>query len=40
MTFFYLKPLDFRKLGHSSEMQNDGLMHREDLTLQTSEYDD
>ena len=26
---FVLKPIEFRKLGHSSEMQNDALLHRE-----------
>ena len=26
-----LKPLGFRKLSHSSDMQNDALMHREGL---------
>ena len=24
-------PLDLRKISHSSEMQNDAFMHREDL---------
>ena len=28
MKVFDLNPLDFRKLGHSSVMQNDALMHR------------
>ena len=31
MTIFDLKPLDFRKLSHSSEMQTDALMHCEDF---------
>ena len=26
-----LKPLDFRKLSHTSKMQNDALMHHEGL---------
>ena len=30
---FVLKPICFRKLCHSSEMQNDDLMHREGLTF-------
>ena len=28
---FVLKSLGFRKLRHSSELQNDALMHREDV---------
>ena len=31
MKIFVLKPAGFRKLSHSSEMQNDALMHREGL---------
>ena len=31
MNIFDLEPQDFRKLSHSSEMQNDASMHREDL---------
>ena len=31
MKIFVLKLLDCRKLGHSSEMQNDALMYREGL---------
>ena len=31
MKIFDLNPLDFRKLNHSSDMQNDALLHREDL---------
>ena len=31
MTIFVLNPLGFRKLNHSSEMQNDALMHRKGL---------
>ena len=31
MKILVLKPLFFRKLGHSSEMRNDALMHREGL---------
>ena len=30
-TFSIKNPLDLGKLSHSSEMQNDTLMHREDL---------
>ena len=28
---FVLKPLDFRKFSHYSEMRNDALMHRQGL---------
>ena len=31
MGIFVLKPLGLRELAHSSEMQNDALMHREGL---------
>ena len=31
MNFFILNPLGFKKWGHSSEMQNDDLIHREGL---------
>ena len=31
MKIFFLKPLDFRKFSHFSEMRNDALMHREVL---------
>ena len=31
MQIFVRKPPGFRKLGHSSEMENDALMHREGL---------
>ena len=31
MKFFDQNPLDLGKLSYSSEMQNDALMHREDL---------
>ena len=33
MKMFARKPLGFRKLKHSSKMQDDALMHREGLTL-------
>ena len=31
MKIFVRKPLGFMKLSHSSEMQNDALMHREGI---------
>ena len=31
MNIFDLKPLDFRELNNCTEMQNDALMHYEDL---------
>ena len=31
MKIFVVKPVGFRKLSHSSEMQNDAFMHREGL---------
>ena len=31
MKIFVLKPLGFRKLGHSSDIRNNALMYREGL---------
>ena len=33
MKIFVPEPFGFWKLSHSSEMQNDALMHREDLHI-------